>query len=136
MMKVSAVPLIYMAGWAGYGIGQAQSSTIPLAFLQMWRKFELDADRLAASKMPAAGYHPAALARYIDREQAPDDEHSQRIFSPLPRRTQRLEAIRAVIGELPAQVYSPHKGLDKIQEEVRRLTASVAPAKLPPTLAK
>jgi hypothetical protein len=86
--------------------------------------------------MPAAGYDPGALARYIDREQAWYDEHSRKMFSPLPRRTQRLEAIRAVIGELPAQVYPPHQGLDKVQEEVRRLTASVSPAKQPPTLAK
>jgi len=107
-----------------------------LGLLQLWRKCELDADRLAASKMPAAGYDPEALARYIDREQASYDEHSQNVFSPLPRRAQRLEAIHVVIGDLPAQVYPPHEGIEKIQEEVRRLTASVLPAKQPPTLAK
>ncbi len=136
LVNGSTVPIIYMGGWTGDATRQGQSLAVPLGLLQMWRKCELDADRLAASKMPAAGYDPAALARYVDREQASYDEHSQNVFSPLPQRKQRLEAIHAVIGAFPAQVYPPHEGLDKIQEEVRRLTASVLPAKQPPTLAK
>jgi len=101
----------------------AQNGAIPLALLHMWRKCELDADRLAARAMSAVGYNPKALARYIDREQAPYDEHSAATFSPLPRRAQRAAVIEAVIKELPAQVYPPHEGLAKIQEEVRRSTA-------------
>jgi predicted Zn-dependent protease len=104
---------------------------IPLGLLQMWRRLELDADRLAASKMSAAGYDPGALARYVAREQVSYDEYSQKIFSSLPRRTQRLAAIYAVIGELPAQVYPSHKGLEKIQEEVQRLNASVPQPPIP-----
>jgi predicted Zn-dependent protease len=129
-------PVIYMGGCAGYAIHQAPSLAIPISLLQMWRNFELDADRLAASKMPAAGYDPEALARYIDREQKSYDEPSQEIFSSLPRRTQRLQAIHAVIAELPTQVYQPHEGLDTIQEEVRRLIATVSPAKQSPALEK
>jgi predicted Zn-dependent protease len=136
LTNTSAVPVIYMGGWTGYAVRQGQSMAVPLGLLQMWRTLELDADRLAASKMPAAGYDPKALARYIDREQASYDQYSQRAFSSLPRRTKRLEAIRAVIGGLPAQVYPPHEGLHKVQEEVRRLTGSVSPGKQPPTLAK
>jgi predicted Zn-dependent protease len=109
--------------------------TIPLGLLQMRRKMELDADRRAARKMSAAGYNPKALTRYIDREQASYDDYSPRKFSSLPRRKERLEAINAVIGELPAQIYPPHEGLGKVQEEVRRLIATTSPAK-PPTLGK
>ena len=136
LANTATMPVIYMGDWTGYAVRQGQSMAVPLGLLKMRRKLELDADRLAASKMPAAGYDPGALARYIDREQAPYDEYSQRTFSSLPQRTQRLEAIRAIIGGLPAQVYPPHEGLHKVQEEVRRLTASVSPAKQPPTLAK
>src|SRR5215472_7991855 len=96
----STMPVIYMGGWTGYAIRQGQSMALPLGLLQMRRKWELDSDRLAASKMPAVGYDPEALARYIDREQAAYDEYSQRTFSSLPRRTQRLEAIRAIVGGL------------------------------------
>jgi predicted Zn-dependent protease len=129
ILNVSTAPIIYMGGWTGYAVQKGQSLAIPLAMVQMWRKFELDADRLAASKMSTAGYDPEALARYIDREQASYDEHSQKISSPLPRRAQRLAAIHAAIGGAPTQVYPPHEGLDKVQEEVRRLMASSSPGK-------
>jgi len=113
-----------------------KSMAVPLDFLQMRRQAELDADRLAVTKMPAAGYDPEALARYLDREQASYDRQTGSVFSPLPPRAQRLEAIRAVIAKLPAQTYPPHEGLDKVQEEVRRLTASAPPVEQPPTLGK
>lgn len=118
----ASVPLIYMGAWTGYAMPEGQSP-VPLGMLQMWRKYELDADRLAARKMATAGYDPAALARYIERVQAPD-KMQPKMWSALPQRSQRVEAIRAVLGELPAQVYGPHEGLEKVQEEVRRLTAS------------
>jgi predicted Zn-dependent protease len=136
IINLASIPLIYMGGGMGYAIRQGQSMAVPLGLLQMWRKCELDADRLAASKMSIAGYDPEALARYIDREQASYDGNSQKISSPLPPRTQRLEVIHSVIRELPVQVYAPHQELDTIQEEVRQLTAGMSPAKLPPTLAK
>ncbi len=96
-------------------------SSAPFGLLQMWRKCELDADRLAARKLYATGYDPAALARYIEREQAAYDDYSPRVFSSLPRRAQRLAAIKAVTDQLPARTYPPHEGLDSVQEEVRRL---------------
>ena len=126
LVNMAGVPLVIVAGWTGYAVREG-SLAIPLGMLQMWRKYELDADRLAARKMAAAGYDPAALARYIERVQAPD-EMQPKMWSGLPQRSQRLEAIRVVIGDLPAQVYGPHQGLENVQEEVRRLTASTPKA--------
>jgi len=139
LANISMVPLVFAGGWTDYAARQGQSMAIPMALLQMWRTCELAADRLAASKMAAAGYDPEALARYIDRQQASYDEHSPKAFSPLPPRAERLKAIHAAIGKLPAHSYPPHEGLDKVQDEVRRLSASVppgVPAKQPPTLGK
>jgi predicted Zn-dependent protease len=133
LVKAASVPLIYMGGWTGYAIQQAEAQAIPLGMRQVWRNFEMNADRLAAHKMAAAGYDPMALARYIERVQAQDDTEPK-AWSPLPQRSERIEAIRAVIASLPAQVYGPHEGLERIQEEVRRLTAS-AP-KAAPSLAR
>jgi predicted Zn-dependent protease len=96
----------------------------PLALLQLKRRMELDADRLASAKMAEAGYDPAALARYIEREQPSSDEASHSAFAPLPRRAQRVEAIREVIAGLPAREYGPHEGLAIIQEAVRRSVGS------------
>jgi predicted Zn-dependent protease len=133
---ISTMPAVQMSGWTDYGIRQGQPMALPLGFLQMRREWELDADRLAASKMPAAGYDPEALSRYIDREQASYDKRPGSVFPPLPRRAERLEAIRAVLAKLPPQAYPPHEGLDKVQEEVRRLTASAPPTKQPPATGK
>jgi predicted Zn-dependent protease len=127
LVNMASVPLIYMGGWTG------QSLAIPLGMLHIWRRYELDADRLAARKMAAAGYDPAALARYIERVQAPDAVQLK-MWSSLPPRSQRVEAIRAVTRDLPAQVYGPHESLEKVQDEVRRMTAGTP--KAPPTLSK
>jgi predicted Zn-dependent protease len=133
LANISMEASAHASGSTDSAVRQGRSMAVPLELLQMRRKSELDADRLAASKMPAAGYDPEALARYIDREQASDDSQTGSVLSPLPRPAERLEAIHAVIGKLPPQAYPPHEGLDKVQEEVRRLTASAPPAKQPPT---
>jgi len=133
LVNMASVPLIYTGGWTGYAMREGQSLALPLGLLETWRRYELDADRLAARTMAAAGYDPAALVRYIERVQAPD-EVQPKMLSGLPLRSQRVEAIRAVIGDLPAQVYGTHEGLEKVQEDVWRLTASTP--KAPPTLSK
>jgi predicted Zn-dependent protease len=137
LVNIASVPLVYMGGWTGYAIREGADLAIPLGFLQLWRRFELEADTMAARKMAETGYDPAALARYIDREQAPFEEPQRsRTFSQLPPRAQRVDAIQAVIAGLPAQTYPAHDRFDKIQEEVRRLTASIEPVKKPPTLGR
>jgi predicted Zn-dependent protease len=137
LTNIATVPLLDMGGWTGYAMREGADIAIPLGLLQMMRKSELGADNLAAVKMAAAGYDPAALSRFIDREQAPFDAWElHRVFSRLPARSERIQTIQAAINDLPAQTYPPHDGLDKIQEEVRRLTASTEPAKKPPTLGR
>lgn len=105
---------------------------IPLGMLAFQRRVELESDTLAARLMSSAGYDPAALARYIDREQALHDAQPNR-WSPLPTRTQRLGAIQAMIDRLPPRVYEPHSRLEAIQIEVHHLTPST---KTPPSLAR
>ncbi len=132
-VNVAGVPLIYMGGWTGYAVPEGQALAFPFAMQQIWREYELDADRLATRKMAAVGYDPEALVRYIEREQLPD-EMQPKMWSAMPQRSLRVAAIRAAIGELPAEVYKPHQGLEKVQEEVRRLIAAVT--KAPPSLSK
>src|SRR5262245_15518267 len=108
LLQVASAPLIYVGGWSGM-VGAA--AMVPLGMQQAVRKFELDADRQAARKMAAAGYDPAALERYVER--APLVEEGQR--------TQRLQAIREVIFDLPPRTYDPHQSLAPIQDEIRRI---------------
>jgi predicted Zn-dependent protease len=132
LTRISTVAFPDPGGWTDYNQRQSPGMTIPLGFLQTWRERELDADRLAAGKMPAAGYDPEALARYIDREQAAQAGKARKVSSGMPSPAERLKAIHAVIGMLPAQSYPPHQGLDKAQEEVReemrRLSVVVPPS--------
>lgn len=135
LMNQMTIPLIFMGGWAGSAERQGAGLAGPMGILQTKRQFELAADRLAATRMAAAGYDPEALARYIDREQAAYDENSSATFSALPRRGRRVAAIREALTALPAQAYPAHEGLGKIQDEVRRLTGLGSP-KPAPTLGK
>jgi predicted Zn-dependent protease len=120
LMQTANAPLIAMGGWTGYAIEQGSTAAIPVAMRQMRRRFELNADSLAVGAMAAAGYDPAALARYIERVQ-PADDGTNRFDSALPRRSQRLEALRAAIGELPPRTYPSHEGFTRIQGEIRRM---------------
>jgi len=119
LMHIAGMPLISMTGWTGTAMREGESWVMPLALLQMWRRYELDADLLAVRTMAAAGYDPAALARYVERVEPPDGKQAK-LGSALPQRSRRLESIRAAIGDLPAQVYGPHEGLEKMKEELRR----------------
>ena len=125
------MPVIYMGGWTTTrSQGQSSPSAGPANVAQV----QPDADRLAARKMSAAGTIRGCAALHRSRAGVMTSTRRTSFFRcrsassgwKHPHRDRRL----------PAQVYPPHEGLDKIQEEVRRLTATVLPAKQPPTLAK
>jgi predicted Zn-dependent protease len=137
LVNIASTPLIYMGGWTGYAIRDGNSYSVPLQFLAMKRKSEVEADRLAAAKMAVADYDPAALARYIDREQVRFDEAVRNPkFAALPPREERVDAIQAVIAGLPQHSYSPHPGFAQIQDEVRRLAGASETTIKPPTLVR
>jgi predicted Zn-dependent protease len=122
IVSVASEPLIFMGGWTGYGLRQGAELAIPLGMQRAWRAFELNADRVAARTMAAAGWDPEGLARYIERVQAADDAGAQKKWSALPDKAERLAALRMVIDGLPARTYPGHDGFQQMQEEVRRAT--------------
>jgi predicted Zn-dependent protease len=125
LINIANQPLIFMGGWSGYAMRQGASVAIPLAMLDMQRKLELAADRLGVSAMSAAGYDPAALLRYIERELARfEGAGTKPQFLPLPPLDPRLDAIRAAISELAPKSYPSHNSIQQIQDEVRRLTST------------
>lgn len=136
IVNYATIPLIVMGGWNGYAIRQGTAPSVPLGFLSVQRKNELNSDQVAASTLAAAGYDPQALARYIERVQAADAP-LRNAMAPYPDKDTRLAALRAAIEQLPPATYSPHPGLDAIQQEVAKLTAHTAqPTKTPPRLAR
>jgi beta-barrel assembly-enhancing protease len=104
LMNFAAIPLETTGGAA-------------LSLLQMQRKSELAADLTAARAMANAGYDPEALARYVERVQ-PAEEARAGIWSPMPRRSTRVEAIRN-LGLAP-QPHEPRTGLTTAQDDVRK----------------
>ena len=66
--------------------------------------------------MAAAGFDPAALARYLERARLPGNERS---VLPLP--ADRVAAIEQAIRDLPVKKYVSSNGeFDRIQALLRR----------------
>ncbi len=104
------------------------TALFPVALLEKARAFESEADLIAARKMDAAGYDPAALARYIERTQR-DLPDEPRKFSALPPRATRIVAIQELVGTLPSRTYATSGEFERAKEEVRsRMPVRVFPS--------
>ncbi len=65
--QLGTIPLIFIGGWAGYGIYEAANLAIPLTFLQFSREFEAQADYLGLEYMYRAGYDPQAFITFFEK---------------------------------------------------------------------
>ena len=67
--QLGTIPLIFIGGWAGYGIYEAANLAIPLTFLEFSREFEAQADYLGLQYMYRAGYDPQAFVTFFEKIQ-------------------------------------------------------------------
>jgi len=67
--QLGTIPLIFIGGWAGYGIYEAANLAIPLTFLEFSREFEAQADYLGLQYMYRAGYDPQAFITFFEKIQ-------------------------------------------------------------------
>ena len=82
-----------------------------MQFADFTHLVEKQADALAVGAMAAAGYDPAGLASFLQRIPA----------NVLPDRDDRVAAVRAEIGKLPARSYAAEGGdFARVQTEVRK----------------
>ena len=118
LMNGSSASLVFLGGWMNLsGGGQA----IPIGLLSFQRRFEIDADGLAAKLASGAGFDPEALVSYIRRVQ-PDDGDGADAFSPMPARRVRIASLEKAIQGLGQRVYvASGEEFGGIQEEVRRV---------------
>jgi len=132
----SAIPLVFMGGWAGYAARQAGGVLVPQAMLKFHRDLETQADVLAITITSGAGFDPLALVRYIGRVQAAEPGTVSTVFAVLPPPEERASRMRVAIQALPQQNYTiPNADeFGRIQAEVRSEAAAEGRPPIKPRL--
>ena len=103
LIQIASIPLMFIGGWAGYGIQQAANFAVPMTMLKFSREFEKDADFLGVQYMYKAGYDPASMVQFFERLQAKQKKNKNAIakaFSSHPMAKNRITAVQKTIDEL------------------------------------
>jgi beta-barrel assembly-enhancing protease len=101
--NLATIPLIFMGGWAGYGVRQAASVLIPVGFLSFSRGFESEADMLGLQYMYKTGYDPEAFVDFFEKIQSLEKKKPgtmSKVFSTHPLTEDRIVAAQKNIQEL------------------------------------
>jgi len=96
------IPLIFMGGWAGYGIQQAAGFLVPMSLLKFSRSYESEADMLGLQYMYKTGYDPAAFVDFFEKIQSLEKKKPgavSQLFSSHPMTDDRIQAAQKNIQE-------------------------------------
>src|SRR5579872_3469538 len=100
--NLATIPLIFMGGWAGYGIRQAASVLIPVGFLKFSRAMESEADMLGLEYMYKTGYDPTAFVDFFEKIETLEKKKPgtmSKVFSTHPLTDDRITAAQKNIAE-------------------------------------
>ncbi len=101
--NIATIPLIFMGGWAGYGIRQGASILVPMGFLAFSRGFEREADLLGLQYLYKAGYDPTSFVDFFEKLQSLEKRKPgtlAKVFSSHPMTDDRIETAQKNIQEL------------------------------------
>ena len=96
------IPLIFMGGWAGYGIQQAAGFLVPMSLLKFSRTYESEADKLGLQYMYKTGYVPASFVDFFEKIEALEKKKHgavAELFSSHPMTDDRIQAAQKNIQE-------------------------------------
>src|SRR5277367_2772283 len=100
--QLAPIPLIFMGGWAGYGIRQAASVLVPIGFLQFSKAFESEADMLGLQYMYKTGYDPEAFVDFFEKIESLEKKKPgtmAKVFSTHPPTDDRIVTAQKNIQE-------------------------------------
>ena len=107
LANLASIPLIFVGGWAGYGIYEAAGIGLPVTFMKFSRGFESEADYLGLQYMYKAGYDPQAYVNFFEKVQAQEKKKPgtlAKVFSDHPPTPDRIEKSQQEIATiLPAR---------------------------------
>jgi predicted Zn-dependent protease len=103
IVNLASIPLIFMGGWAGYGVRQGASVLIPIGFLSFSRGFESEADMLGLQYLYKAGYDPTAFVDFFEKLQSMEKKKPgsmAKVFSSHPLTDDRIKNAQKNIQEI------------------------------------
>lgn len=138
LANYATIPLIFLGGWAGFGIRQAASILIPVGFLTFSRGFEKEADDLGLQYMYKAGYDPTAFIDFFEKLQSLEKKKPgtmAKVFSSHPPTDDRITNAQANIQKFleakPEYVLSTSE-FEQVKARLTSIKARVKPTEEDP----